>query len=203
MSNINLLRIPTGGRLTGKEPIEYGMTVHLFGAISSSGCSNFSLRPPADQYENFCGIDGTEFIRKNVYVDDGLKSVTSIEQAQELIRSTTLLCYKRGFPLHMFTSNIQDVVNSISPGDRGNESKEGDLGVHWCLESDALKTDKPFSRRGILSEVSSVFDPHGLVSPFIQIGKTILQELTVYVGMTKYQKAYESDGRNGDLKYPC
>ena len=37
--------------------------------------------------------------------------------------------------------------------------------------------DKPLSRRGILSTVSSVFYPLGLVSPFILVGKQILQEL--------------------------
>ena len=37
--------------------------------------------------------------------------------------------------------------------------------------------DKPLSRRGILSTVSSMFDPLGLVSPFILVEKQILQEL--------------------------
>ena len=37
--------------------------------------------------------------------------------------------------------------------------------------------DKPLSSRGILSTVSSVFDPPGLASPFIQVRKKILQEL--------------------------
>ena len=37
--------------------------------------------------------------------------------------------------------------------------------------------DKPLSRRGILSTVSSVIDPLGLVAPFILTGKRILQEL--------------------------
>ena len=50
------------------------------------------------------------------------------------------------------------------------------------MESDTLQfrielKDKPLSRRGILSTVSSVFDPLGLVAPFILVGKRILQEL--------------------------
>ena len=40
-----------------------------------------------------------------------------------------------------------------------------------------IMQDKTLSRRGILSTVSSVFDPLGLVSPFILVGKQILQEL--------------------------
>ena len=54
------------------------------------------------------------------------------------------------------------------------------LGTHWCIESDTLQfriimQDKPPTRRGILSTVSSVFDPRGLVAPFILGGKQILQ----------------------------
>ena len=59
---------------------------------------------------------------------------------------------------------------------------ERTLGVQWCIESDVFQfrmevKDKPFTRRGILSTVSSVFDPLGLVSPFVLIGKQVLQEL--------------------------
>ena len=37
--------------------------------------------------------------------------------------------------------------------------------------------DKPLPRRGILSTVSSVYDPLGIVSPVILVGKQILQDL--------------------------
>ncbi|XP_032225977.2 uncharacterized protein LOC116608996 [Nematostella vectensis] len=56
------------------------------------------------------------------------------------------------------------------------------LGTYWCIESDTLGfrielRDKPLTRRGILSTVSSVYDPLGAVSPVILTGKQILQEL--------------------------
>lgn len=37
--------------------------------------------------------------------------------------------------------------------------------------------DKPCTRRGILSTISSVFDPLGFVAPLLLNGKSILQEL--------------------------
>jgi hypothetical protein len=37
--------------------------------------------------------------------------------------------------------------------------------------------DKPATRRGILSTISSVYDPLGIVSPVILVGKQILQDL--------------------------
>ena len=103
------------------------------------------------------------------------------------------MCQKGGFHLHKFTSNNSEVLNSISPEDRAADKRnpslvsndpaiERALGVHWCIESDTLQfrielKDKPLSRRGILSTVSSIYDPLGLVAPVILQGKRILQEL--------------------------
>ena len=52
---------------------------------------------------------------------------------------------------------------------------ERDLGVQWCVESDTFKflielADQPFTKRGILSTVSPVFDPLGGLALFVLIG---------------------------------
>ena len=62
------------GDLT-KEPKEYRMTVHLFGATSSPGCANFALKSTANDFEEEFGASATDFVRKDFYIDDGLKSV--------------------------------------------------------------------------------------------------------------------------------
>ena len=36
------------------EPKEYRMTVHLFGATSSPGCANYTLKATADMFEKDC-----------------------------------------------------------------------------------------------------------------------------------------------------
>ncbi|XP_032396233.1 uncharacterized protein LOC116704734 [Etheostoma spectabile] len=53
--------------------------------------------------------------------------------------------------------------------------------IHWHIESDTFRfcislKDQPATRRGILSMVASVYDPLGLIAPFLLIGKRILQE---------------------------
>ena len=169
------------------------MTVHLFGATSSPGCANFVLKTTANHYEGVCGKEAADFVRKDFYVDEGLKSVASVEQAKSLISSTKSLCQKGGFRLHKFVSNRREVLISVPPEDRAIDKKnlslvsndpeiERALGVHGCIESDTLQfrielKDKPLSRRGILSTVSSIYDPLGLVAPVILQGKRILQEL--------------------------
>lgn len=56
------------------------------------------------------------------------------------------------------------------------------LGTYWCIESNIFPfrielRDKPATRSGILSTVSSVYNPLGAVSPVILDGKQILQAL--------------------------
>ena len=176
-----------------REPQEYRMTVHLFGAASSPACANFALKASADNNEERLGSAPAEFLRRDFYVDDGLKSVSTVEEAIDLVKSIKEMCQRGGFNLHKFTSNSKEVIQQIPVKDRAEEIKsigferdtlptERALGVQWCIESDSFKftislKDRPCSRRGILSTVSSIFDPLGFVAPVLLEGKSILQEL--------------------------
>ena len=56
------------------------------------------------------------------------------------------------------------------------------LGVRWNVETDEFVSKmqpktKPPTRRGLLSVVSSVYDPLGFISPFLLSAKIILQDL--------------------------
>ena len=67
--------------------MQYRMTVNLFGAASSPGCSNFGLKKAATDNESEFVSDAANFIRNNFYVDDGLKSVvTADRENQEHLR---------------------------------------------------------------------------------------------------------------------
>ena len=87
------------------EPKEYRMTVHLFGATSSHGCANYALKATADMFEKDCGKLAADFIRRNVYVHDGLKSVTTPAEAQQPVESSRDMCKKGGFNLHKYMCN--------------------------------------------------------------------------------------------------
>ena len=178
---------------TAKEPQQYRMTVHLFGATSSPGCANFALKSTADDHEAEFGIAAANFLRNDFYVDDGLKSVGTVQEAVKLIKNTKVMCDKGGFNLHKFVSNSKEVLKEIPESDRADGVRDIDLdldslplertlGVQWCVETDCFQfrivlQDKPCTRRGILSTISSIFDPLGFVSPLLLQGKSILQEL--------------------------
>ena len=176
-----------------KEPSVYQMKVHLFGATSSPGCANLALRQTAEDNKDELGEEAAEFIRRNFYVDDGLKSVESTEKATAIIKNATEMCKRGGFRLHKFASNSKAVLKTIPKEDQAKEVKsleldsdplppERVLGVEWCVQNDTLQfritlQDKPLTRRGILSTVSSVYDPLGLAAPFLLKGKRVLQML--------------------------
>ena len=169
------------------------MKVHLFGAGSSPGCANYGLRQLAMDHAADCGEDVKNFIHRDFYVDDGLKSMASVQDVVQLITRTRLLCEKGGLRLHKFVSNHRDVLNSVPEEDRAKNVREINLqhddlpiertlGVQWCVESDTFNfrltlQDKPLTRRGVLSTVMSIYDPLGLIAPIVLTGKQILQEL--------------------------
>ena len=176
-----------------QEPEEYRMTTHLFGARSSPACAMFALRTTADTYEDESGKEAADFVRRNFYIDDGLTSVDDEDTAVRLIDTTRQLCKQGGFELHKLSSNSVEVLKSVPPESRCSTTQSLEvgvgrlpiqraLGIEWDTENDVLQfsvkpNEKAPTRRGMLSVVSSIFDPLGFISPFILRGKQILKEL--------------------------
>ena len=98
-----------------------------------------------------------------------------------------------GFCFTKWVSNDRKVLESIPIHDRAKDVKELDLAedalpteralsVLWCVENDKFGfkvnvKERPCTRRGILSIVSSIYDPLGLAVPFILPAKLLLQDL--------------------------
>lgn len=173
--------------------VECRMNVHIFGATSSPGVANFSLKKTADVGREDYGSKATNFLLNDFYVDDGLTSLSTTEEAVKMIKDSQAICASANLRLHKFASNRREVLEALPVDDRANDLKDLDLrhdvlpvqrslGTYWCIESDTFGfriqlRDKPATRRGILSTISSVYDPLGIVAPVILVGKQILQEL--------------------------
>ena len=59
--------------------------------------------------------------------------------------------------------------------------------MRWCPESDTFGykinlKEKPLTRRGILSTISSIYDPLDIASPYLLEGKHILQQICIEKG---------------------
>ena len=172
-------------------PTVHRMKVHLFGTVSSPSVCNFALKRTADDNMTDFDIDTINTVKRNFYVDDCLKSTSDDATAIELFYQLTELLKRGGFHLTKWTSNSDNVMNEIPPGERAvglklydinNSHIETALGVQWDICSDTFRfkisvRERPATRRGILSIMSSVFDPLGFIAPAILPVKQMLQDL--------------------------
>ena len=169
---------------------EFEMCVHLFGSKSSPSCSNYALKRTSVDYEIDFGEDAAKTLQRNFYVDDMLKSSPEVETAIDIISRVRELWTAGGFNLTKFVSNNVVVMQAIPDEHvRKNvnlkqlENTEKALGLVWNIDTDKSgykisMQDKPLSKRGMLSELSSVDDPPGFVAPFLLHGRKIIQILS-------------------------
>ncbi|KAM3875257.1 uncharacterized protein ACN63O_000311 [Diretmus argenteus] len=193
--DVDLLRFlwwPDGD--VSQESQEYRMEVHLFGATSSPSCASYALRRCAEDNKDRFDSAVVDAVLHNFYVDDCLRSVASEQEAVKLHQDLKAICHTGGFRLTKWMTNNRNVLSSIPQEDRATEVKDLDLdqdsliieralGVQWCILTDQFKfrvniQQKPLTRRGILSMMSSVYDPLGMLSPVILPARNVLQELS-------------------------
>ncbi|XP_013409005.1 uncharacterized protein LOC106172697 [Lingula anatina] len=115
------------------------------------------------------------------------EAITMVSQLQSLLQTG-------GFHLTKWISNSREVLSKIPDKDKAKPIKNLDLnlqalpteralGVCWDIEVDSFtyKMDlekKPLTKRGLLSVISSIYDPLGFISPFTISSKKMLQDLT-------------------------
>ncbi|KAK4300422.1 hypothetical protein Pmani_027386 [Petrolisthes manimaculis] len=178
------------GDLTTR-PAVYRMNVHLFGGVWSPSCANFALQLTANDHEKDFSPEVIRTVLKNFYVDDCLKSVSCDDDAIALVEEVTRILLKGGFQIKKWLSNSKRVVESIPSADRGKKvmsleleeglPSESVLGLVWHMDKDSLgiqvrPKEKDYTRRGLLSVMSSVYDPLGFVGPYILQAKKIFQD---------------------------
>jgi transposase InsO family protein len=172
------------------EPVKYRMTVHPFGGVWSPSCCSYVLHRTAEDRALSYSKDTLTTVLRNFYVDDCLKSVGSVQDAVKLVNELRKMLLEGGFRLTKWVCSNPAVLAMLPESELGSTMKstelmsvnsERALGVKWNIDSDQLGVsisfkDKPLTRKGMLSIISSVFDPLGYVSPFVLSAKKILQE---------------------------
>ncbi|XP_014204702.1 uncharacterized protein LOC106636718 [Copidosoma floridanum] len=121
------------------------------------------------------------------YVDDIFGEAETSDELSEQALQLKELCMAGGLPLAKWHSNSPGFSYSNSSEESALSHDDCDakvLGMVWKPLSDNLTfqcTLKPLSqtptKRTILSEISQIFDPLGIVAPMIVAAKLIIQEL--------------------------
>lgn len=178
--------VAPSGDLTA-QLVEYWVTVHPFGVVSSPNSSNYTLRQRANNNEEEYGSAVASTLHKNFNVDDCLCSVNTEVKAKEQIEGLRQLCAKGAFCLTKYICNWKSVLDSIPEEECSKDVKTLDLnyndfptecalGVQWCVKSDTFRFPSQ-ARRGILSMASYIHDPLRFATPFTLKAKKLLQDL--------------------------
>ncbi|KAG1714704.1 hypothetical protein GQR58_000941 [Nymphon striatum] len=177
----------------GHSLVHYRMTSHLFGGVWCSSVATYALRRTVKLASMNSKVDPfiDKVINDSFYVDDCLVSSATEALAIKVTKETPKVLKTGGFKLTKFVSNHETLLLNIPEGDRsnlikefGSESEGKVLGIKWNILSDcfgfqiARSEPKMLSRRVMLSVVSSMFDPLGLVNPILISSKLLLQEAT-------------------------
>lgn len=181
-----------------KEIVEYRMRVHVFGNSPSPTVAIHGLHRSVEDKGLNTDLDVKRFVLRDFYVDDGLKSLPTVEAAVDLLRKTQEVLSKSKLRLHKISANKKEVMDAFPPGNHAGDLVDLDLtsdelpiqrslGLNWDLRTDCFLLSvsdeiKPFTRRGVLSTINSLYDPLGFVAPITIQGKAILRELTTENG---------------------
>ena len=171
-------------------PSHYQMQVLIFGAASSPCSATFVLRKCADDFRNEYPAAAAA-VHTRFYVDDYLDSLEDDGQASEMQKSLSCLLAKGGFTLSKWASSSPAVMlgidcrdHSMTSLDLGKDGQKWEraLGVYWDTTADMLTFKATTftqlaTKRNILSRVSSVFDPLGMLAPWVLTAKCLLQNI--------------------------
>ncbi|XP_063446979.1 uncharacterized protein LOC134726470 [Mytilus trossulus] len=187
---------------SSKLPDHYVLQTVTFGDKPSGAIATIALQMTADMCSHTYP-DTAQMINKNSYVDDILVSKETMKEAKNLIQNCDNILHKGGFAIkHWIVSgDSNDEMEGLNVV-RTDEEKI--LGMIWQPMSDTftLKIKLNFSpkrkgvrtgfnlnvqqiddipqnltRRTVLSQVSSIYDPLGLVTPYILSAKLLMRSM--------------------------
>ena len=134
-----------------------------------------------------------ETVTRSTYMDDSLDSVQTDEMAIELKEQLEIVWKSVGMTTGKWLTNSLEVLKKIPEKQRSErldlEDKEKisvkTLGIYWNPADDQFaftsKVDEEvqITRRVFLSIVARIFDPLGLICPFVVRAKMIVQKMCI------------------------
>lgn len=136
--------------------------------------------------------DVKRVISEDFYVDDMITNHDDKNKLLEICKNTSNVLATGCFPLRKWTFNFDHTNNQLASSiphitknlTLGTHSQCKTLGLGWDNATDEFyfttafeNKTIPLTKRIILSAVSQIFDPLGLLSPTVIIGKVLLQKL--------------------------
>ncbi|XP_055587983.1 uncharacterized protein LOC129740353 [Uranotaenia lowii] len=183
----------------GQDPEIFLMDVATFGASCSPATAQFVKNTNALRFKQQYPEAVKEIIDGH-YVDDCATSFRCIEEAKITSWQIKYIHKCGGFDLRNFCSNSREVLHYLGEKEAGtvknlipenDDAPERVLGLLWDTMQDKLRFPttmrkdianlieqglKP-TKREVLRCVMSLFDPLGLLAPYLIFGKILMQEI--------------------------
>jgi hypothetical protein len=129
-------------------------------------------------------------VLSNIYVDNYLDCTETEEEAITLRQDVSALLKLGGFNMVQWLSSSRSVLATIDKNDLSRSLDldadrlpiERTLGMLWDCQADififktSTRTDIK-TKREILQEISSIYDPMGFLSPVIMVAKILMQDV--------------------------
>ena len=154
---------------------------HIFGSKGSPTCANYALRRTAtDNASQF--PEAAQSVINNFYMDDYLESSPTAEEATRKAKDLVNLLSLGGFK---FVSNVSTIppqleADPTSPTEGkeipSTENSSHVLGLKWNHSTNP-EVKRKVTQRIVLSLVSSVYDPIGLVAPYTVKARLLLKDI--------------------------
>ncbi|XP_063929879.1 uncharacterized protein LOC135142140 [Zophobas morio] len=161
--------------------ITYGLTSSSYQAIKCVQQLGFDEKasfPLAHNVINNC-----------FYVDDALFGANSVSELIETKDELKAVLAKGGFELSKWSSNCPNIQECTQPTSSGNrlitdkQHNNKTLGIRWDNQNDSFSyagftfSVTKVTKRSVMSAISQLFDPLGLVNPVVTKAKIIMQQL--------------------------
>ena len=172
--------------------VELRATCHVFGTIWAGSAASYALLRTVQDHP--CEPLVQNVVKRNFYVDDGLPSMKTFDEAKQILTSLPSALSKGSFPFKKILANREELIPYISPDDRAPEfvnlipetiSKA--LGIIWEVKNDKLvyrfispasHAGTPVTQRIMMSYIPSNFDPIGFIACVLTKGKILFQKAT-------------------------
>ena len=180
----------------GKYKFEaHRMTSYPFGLSSSPFVCTFMLRMHAEKFlKDEKLAEAAKQIIAQTYMDDILAGHQTEDGLLNLVKGMRTILEAASLPTHKYVSNSTKALQAFPEECISKKENVSVLGTIWSTKDDVLtynlitptaqeedeKTTTPNSttatKRVILSTLARLFDPQGLVAPYVLILKLLLQK---------------------------
>ncbi|XP_055527173.1 uncharacterized protein LOC129719790 [Wyeomyia smithii] len=159
-------------------------------------------------------------VRKDMYMDDLLTGCDDLKMMFQLCAQLMQIFGNAGMQLRKISSNNHEILNMIPNDCRetktlvefDSETPVKALGLLWEPSSDSIRYKLPklsrcerYTKRIVLAQTSSFFDPLGLIGPAIVKAKIVLQTLwkLEYDWDQPLPKAFATDWEQYQSQFSC